>query len=254
MAAPQHTASGVRSLVERSDTPTAHAHHRPPSAAPARGHSRTAVLLAACVGFFVIVLDTTVVNVALPSIGADLQAGIAGLQWVIDGYVVVFAALLLSTGALSDRVGASSAFRMGLLVFGTASLVCGAAPSLLVLMVARILQGAAGAMVLPSSLALVRQAFGDSGERARAIAIWTAGGGAAVAAGPLLVGILTSALDWRTIFFINLPVGLVGATAVTCRRQKEKPGRKRKPTPPPPLGSVRYDTIATFRRTKELSV
>lgn len=178
------------------------------------GRSSRPVLVAASVGFFVIVLDTTVVNVALPSIGAELHTTIAGLQWVVDAYVIVFAAVLLSTGALSDRVGASRCFRVGLAGFVTASLLCGLAPSLAVLVVARVLQGAAAAAVLPASLALVRQAFDTPERRIRAIAIWTATGGAAVAAGPLLGGALTSAIGWRAIFFVNLPVGLLGITAL----------------------------------------
>jgi MFS transporter, DHA2 family, methylenomycin A resistance protein len=171
-------------------------------------------LLAACLGFFVIVLDTTVVNVALPSIGHQLHAGLAGLEWIVDGYVVVFAALLLSSGTLADRFGASRTLAGGLIGFTLASAACGLAPSLPFLLAARVVQGAAAAVVLPASLALVRQAFSDPGRRARAIAMWTAGGGAAVAAGPVIGGLLTGAVGWRAIFFANLPVGVVGLIAL----------------------------------------
>ncbi|MGO9955557.1 MAG: MFS transporter [Solirubrobacteraceae bacterium] len=176
---------------------------------------RRAALLAACVGFFVIVLDTTVVNVALPSIGHQLHAGLAGLEWIVDGYVVIFAALLLSSGTLSDRFGASRTLSGGLIGFTLASAACGLAPSLPYLLAARVLQGAAAAVTLPASLALVRQAFDGANQRARAIAIWTAGGGAAVAAGPVIGGLLTGAIGWRAIFFVNLPVGVVGLVALS---------------------------------------
>jgi DHA2 family methylenomycin A resistance protein-like MFS transporter len=158
----------------------------------------------------VIVLDTTVVNVALAAIGDDLGASVEGLQWVVDGYVVVFAALLLSCGSLSDRLGATRAFAGGLIGFTLASVACGLAPTLATLLIARVVQGVAAAVVLPSSLALVRQAFDDPGERARAIGLWAAGGGVAIAAGPVVGGLLTGAIDWRAIFFLNVPVGLLG--------------------------------------------
>jgi DHA2 family methylenomycin A resistance protein-like MFS transporter len=157
----------------------------------------------------VIVLDTTVVNVALAAIGDDLDAGIGGLQWVVDGYVVVFAALLLSCGSLSDRLGATRAFAGGLVGFTAASVACGAAPTLGALLAARIVQGGAAALVLPASLALVRQLFHEPAERARAIAAWAAGGGVAIAAGPVVGGLLTGGIGWRAIFFVNVPVGVV---------------------------------------------
>jgi DHA2 family methylenomycin A resistance protein-like MFS transporter len=163
----------------------------------------------ACLGFFMVVLDTTVVNVALPSIGRSLGGGISGLQWAIDGYTVVFAALVLSAGHISDRIGASVAFGRGIALFGLSSAACGLAPTLGVLLGARVLQGAAAAMMLPASLALVGQAHTDPRLRAQAIAIWAAAGGAAVAAGPVVGGVLTETLGWRTVFFINLPIAAV---------------------------------------------
>jgi DHA2 family methylenomycin A resistance protein-like MFS transporter len=168
-------------------------------------------LALACMGFFLITLDATVVNVALPSIGADLGAAVAGLQWVIDAYTLMFAALLLSAGALSDRMGASRAYLIGLAGFTLSSIICGLAPNLGLLIGARGLQGVTAAVMLPSSLALVRQSFPDAAARARGIAIWTAAGGAAVAAGPVAGGALTELLGWRSIFFLNLPVGALGA-------------------------------------------
>lgn len=184
----------------------------------------------ACLAFFVILLDTTVVNVALPSIGRQLHGGVTGLEWIVDGYVVVFAALLLSSGTLSDRLGASRALAAGLVAFTVASAACGLAPALPFLLAARVFQGAAAAIMLPTSLALVRQSFTDANKLARAIAIWTAAGGAAVAAGPVIGGLLTGTIGWRAIFFVNLPVGLVGLAAL-CR------------VPPSPRHPARLDLV-----------
>jgi DHA2 family methylenomycin A resistance protein-like MFS transporter len=183
------------------------------TAAP-RPVTRGTVLLAAALGFFVIVLDTTIVNVALPSIGRDLGAGLAGQQWIVDGYGVVFAALLLSSGALSDRVGATRAYACGLVAFSTASVACGLAPSLGALLAARVAQGIAAAAVLPASLAIVRQTYTDPAQRTRAVAIWAAAGGGAVAAGPVIGGALTSGLDWRWVFYVNLPACALALAAL----------------------------------------
>jgi MFS transporter, DHA2 family, methylenomycin A resistance protein len=166
-------------------------------------------LAAALAGFFMVCLDATAVNVALPAMGRSLHGATDGLQWVVDGYTVPFAALLISAGAVSDRVGARRVFGWGLAVFTAASAGCGLAPALWALIGSRALQGCAAAVLLPASLSLVRQAFGEPAARARALAGWNAGGAAAIAAGPVLGGILTSAVGWRAIFFINLPVGAV---------------------------------------------
>ncbi|MCX4750231.1 MFS transporter [Kitasatospora sp. NBC_01287] len=167
------------------------------------------VVAIACLGFFITTLDTTVVNVALPAIGRQWGNQVSGLQWVVDAYTLVFAALLLSSGSVADRIGASRAFGAGLALFTVMSAICGFAPDLGTLIVARAVQGAAAAVMLPASLSLVRQAYSDPKGRARGIALWTAGGGVAIAAGPVVGGALTSGLGWRWIFFINLPVGVV---------------------------------------------
>lgn len=170
-----------------------------------RSRSSAPTLAAAFLGFFVITLDATIVNVALPSIRNDLGGGITGLQWVVDGYTLMFAALLLSSGALSDRVGARRAFATGLVMFAVASVACGLAPTMGVLVAARFLQGTGAAVMMPSSMALIRQAYADPITRARAIGIWALGGSAAAISGPVLGGIL-SLVSWRLIFFINVPV------------------------------------------------
>jgi DHA2 family methylenomycin A resistance protein-like MFS transporter len=192
------------------------------------------VLTAALLGFFMISLDATAVNVALPAIGRSLGGTTSGLQWVVDGYTVPFAALLISAGAVSDRLGARRVFGWGLVVFAAASAGCGLAPGLPVLIAARVIQGGAAAVMLPSSLALVRQAFADPAARARAVAVWSSGGAAAIAAGPVLGGILTSTAGWRAIFFVNLPVGL-SVLALLALRAPRSP---RLAAPLDPAGQV----------------
>jgi MFS transporter, DHA2 family, methylenomycin A resistance protein len=173
-------------------------------------------------GFFVITLDAVVVNVALPSIRHDLGGGITGLQWVVDGYTLMFAALLLSAGALSDRSGARRAFGIGLAVFAAASAACGLAPGLSALVVARFAQGAAAAVIMPASMALLGQAYPDPVRRARAVAIWAMGGAAASSSGPVAGGLLTL-MSWRLIFFVNLPAA--AAALVLLARTRRSPRR-----------------------------
>jgi hypothetical protein len=188
--------------------PASAAPPRAPAAEARTAAGPTAALAAAVLAFFVITLDATIVNVALPSIRGDLGGGITGLQWVVDGYTLMFAALLLSAGALSDRVGAERALAAGLVVFLAASLACGLAPGLGVLVAARFVQGASAAVIAPASMALIRHAYDDAAARARAVGMWAMGGAVAAAAGPVLGGLLSLA-SWRWIFFINLPVGAV---------------------------------------------
>lgn len=179
--------------------------------APADGRANRAPgwsLAAALLGFFVVTLDAVIVNVALPAIGRDLAGGISGLQWVVDGYTLMFAALLLSSGSLSDRIGARRAFGAGMALFVIASAGCGLAPSLPVLIAARLVQGSAAAALMPASMALLSQAYPDPARRARALGMWAMGGAAASTAGPLLGGAL-SAVSWRLIFFVNVPAGAV---------------------------------------------
>ncbi|MFI0721304.1 MFS transporter [Streptomyces sp. NPDC021224] len=181
------------------------------------------ILAAALLGFFLITLDASVVNVALPAIGDDLHGGLSALQWVIDGYTLAFAALMLSTGALSDRIGAGRAFTGGVVVFALSSLACGLAPGLAVLVAARVVQGTAAAVILPSSLALVRQAYADPVRRTRAISVWATGGSTAVALGPVVGGVLTTSLDWRFVFYVNLPFAVVTLVLARSARSERRP-------------------------------
>ena len=169
------------------------------------------VLVAVCIGYFMAVLDSTVVNVALPDMARSFGAGVAGMQWVVDGYALLFASLLLTAGALGDRLGNRGTFVAGLALFTLASGLCGIAPNLATLVACRALQGVGAAVQVPASLALLRHHYHDPAERAQAIGIWAAATGVAVAAGPVVGGILTHAWSWRSVFLVNLPVGVLGS-------------------------------------------
>ncbi|MCT9626367.1 DHA2 family efflux MFS transporter permease subunit [Pseudarthrobacter equi] len=165
-----------------------------------------ASLAVAMLGFFVVALDAQIVNVALPAIRNDLGGGLSGLQWIVTGYTLMFSALQLFAGTFSDRAGARRAYGLGMILFTVASAACALSPSLAFLIAGRILQGIGAAMITPSSLALIREAYHDAAQRGRAIVYWGLGGSVAAAAGPVLGGVLTQ-IDWRLIFFVNLPVG-----------------------------------------------
>src|SRR4051794_1182363 len=182
-----------------------------------RGHHGVMTALALALGYFMVILDVTVVNVALARIGHGLEAGTTALQWVVDGYTLVFAALLISGGALSDRLGARRVLLAGLALFVAASAACGLAPSAPVLVAARVAQGVGAALVVPASLALVRAAYADRAARARALGVWGGIAGVAAASGPLVGGALVTGIGWRSVFFVNVPVGL-GAIALVLRR------------------------------------
>ncbi|WP_235036311.1 MFS transporter [Arthrobacter sp. 18067] len=175
---------------------------------PAPGAAGRVALAVSTLGFFVITLDALIVNVALATIGAQLGGGTAGQQWIVDGYTLMFASLLLFAGNLSDRIGAKRAFTFGLVLFVLASAACALAPVLWVLILARFVQGAAASLMLPPSMALIREAFPDAIQRSKAIGLWALGGAVAAAAGPALGGLLTT-VDWRLVFLINVPVGAV---------------------------------------------
>jgi EmrB/QacA subfamily drug resistance transporter len=163
---------------------------------------------ACCFGLFMVMLDNTVVNVALPSLQRELGAGVSGLQLVLDAYILMFASLLLTAGSLGDRFGRRRVFRAGLVVFTLSSALCGLAPTLPALVGARALQAVGGAALLPSSLAIITATFPDPRERVQAIGLWSGVSAMALAAGPVVGGLLTDALGWRWVFYVNLPVGL----------------------------------------------
>jgi len=163
-------------------------------------------LVAACSGYFFVLLDVTIVNVALARIARDLGSSTEGLQWVVDAYALVLASLMLSTGNLADLYGRRRVFSLGLAGFGVASLICGLASGTGMLVAGRVLQGVAAAAVLPTSLAIVGHAFPGQGERARAIGFWAGVGSLALIAGPVLGGLLVDGLGWRAIFLLNVPL------------------------------------------------
>jgi DHA2 family methylenomycin A resistance protein-like MFS transporter len=176
-----------------------------------RGSPVTVITAATSLGFAVVQLDGSILNVALPRIGAAFGASVNSLQWTVDAYLLVFAALLLSAGALGDRIGSKRAFIAGFAIFAVASCACGMAATPGALIAFRAMQGIGGALLVPCSLALINHACGDdTAVRARAIGIWTASGGVALAAGPVASGLLLSYLGWRSIFLVNLPIAVLG--------------------------------------------
>ncbi|MEU7486943.1 MFS transporter [Streptomyces sp. NPDC042319] len=166
------------------------------------------VLLTAVLGSGMAMLDSTVVNVALPRIGADLNTSLATLQWTVNAYLLTLAALLLLGGALGDRYGRRRIFLIGMVWFAASSLLCGLAPNAAVLLTARALQGVGGALLTPGSLALIQAVFHPD-ERSRAVGAWSGLGGVATAAGPFLGGWLVDGPGWRWVFFLNVPVAAV---------------------------------------------
>lgn len=172
------------------------------------------LLAVAVLGSGIVFLDGSVVNVAVPSIGEDLGADTASLQWVLNGYLLTLSSLILLGGALGDRLGRRRVFTAGLLAFTAASLLCAIAPSVELLIVARLLQGVGGALLTPGSLAMIESGFRPQ-DRARAIGAWSGLGGVAVAIGPLLGGWLIDVVSWRLIFLINVPIGIAVAYCAT---------------------------------------
>jgi EmrB/QacA subfamily drug resistance transporter len=184
-------------------------------------------LIGVCTGVFMLLLDITIVNVALPDIQQDFGASLSDLQWVIDAYALTLAALLLTAGSLADRYGRKRLFAIGTVIFTVGSLLCGLAPSILFLSLARAGQGIGGAIMFSTALALLSSAFSGK-ERGTAFAYFGATTGVAVAIGPVLGGVLTSGLSWHWIFWVNVPI-CVFALAVTLGRMQEShdpnPGR-----------------------------
>ncbi|HEY8526513.1 MAG TPA: MFS transporter [Acidimicrobiales bacterium] len=186
------------------------------------------VLAATVVGSGMAFLDATVVNVALPHIGEDLDAYVAGLQWVLNGYLVVLSALILLGGSLGDRIGRRRTFQLGVVVFALASAACALAPSVPVLVLGRVVQGVGGALLTPGSLAILEASFRRD-DRSRMIGAWSGLAGVASAVGPFAGGWLVDALTWRAIFLLNLPLAafvvLVAARHVPETRNPEQAGR-----------------------------
>ena len=178
-------------------------------------------LVAVCTATFMLLLDITIVNVALPSIERDLNASLTDLQWVIDAYALTLAALLLTAGSLADLVGRRRVFLIGLVIFTFASVLCGLAGSPLDLNLARALQGVGGAFMFATALALLASAYSGR-DRGTAFGLWGATTGAAVAVGPLVGGLLTEGIGWEAIFFVNVPIGILAVVLTLMRVEESK--------------------------------
>jgi EmrB/QacA subfamily drug resistance transporter len=185
-------------------------------------------LVAVCLGTFMLLLDITIVNVALPDIQTGLHSSFADLQWVVDAYALTLASLLLTAGSLADMYGRRLLYVIGLVVFSAASLLCGLATTTLMLQLSRGLQGVGGAIMFSVSLALLADAFRGR-ERGTAFGVWGAITGLAVSIGPLLGGALTTGLSWRWIFFVNLPIGVLAVALTVARVSESRAPRARRP-------------------------
>ncbi|MEV5534837.1 MFS transporter [Streptomyces prunicolor] len=194
-------------MATESTTPTVTAASAPTALSPSAA-AVTIISLAA--GFVMSIVDTTVINIAGPEIQARLGVTLSGLTWVVDGYTLAFAALLLLAGSLAGRFGAKSVYLRGIALFVVASALCGAAPSSGVLIAGRLLQGMGAALCMPSSLALLTNSFPDPKQRARMVGVWASIISGAAALGPVLGGVLVGTIGWRSIFLLNIPIGIVG--------------------------------------------
>ncbi|MCE4225444.1 MFS transporter [Methylobacterium sp. C25] len=178
--------------------------------------------------FLLVQLDVSIVNVALAAMGSGLGASVDGLQWIVDAYTLAFAALLLFAGTLGDRVGARKVFLSGFGLFIASSAACGLSTSLTSLVSARVMQGAGAALMVPSSLALLNHACAeDAAARSRAVGLWTAAGSIGLATGPMLGGLLVDAFGWRSVFLVNVPIGILGiaTTLFFVREAGRRAGR-----------------------------
>ncbi|MEV0226060.1 MFS transporter [Streptomyces sp. NPDC050704] len=199
---------------------------------PELSHRRRMLVLAiCCMSLLIVSLDNTVLNVALPAMQKDLDASLAGLQWTIDAYTLVLASLLMLAGSTADRIGRRKVFLAGLVVFTLGSLLCSLAPDLESLVAFRMIQAVGGSMLNPVAMSIITNTFTDPRERARAIGVWGGVVGISMAAGPLVGGLLVDSVSWRSIFWINLPVGLA-ALLLTLRYVPESRAPKaRRPDP-----------------------
>ncbi|MGO8892917.1 MAG: MFS transporter, partial [Streptosporangiaceae bacterium] len=196
---------------------------------------RLLVLVICCSSLFIVGLDSTIVNVALPSIGRDLHASVAGLQWTIDGYALVLASFLMLSGATADRIGRRRVFLIGLAIFTAGSGLCSLAPGLGWLIAFRMLQAIGGSMLNPVAMSIITNTFTDKTERARAIGVWGGAYGLSMSLGPVVGGLLVDSVGWRGTFWVNIPVGLA-AIALTARLVPES--RAPRPRRPDPVGQV----------------
>jgi EmrB/QacA subfamily drug resistance transporter len=200
-----------------------------------RDRHRWLVLAICCISLFVVGLDSTIVNIALPTIRADLGASVSQLQWVLDAYTLVVASLLVLGGSTADRLGRARVFKVGLATFTLASLLCSVAPTIGLLIAFRALQAVGGAMLNPVALSIVRNEFTDARERAQAIGLWGGVMGLSMALGPVLGGALVEGIGWRSIFWVNVPIGLA---AILLTRRFIAESRAPRPRRVDPVGQA----------------
>jgi EmrB/QacA subfamily drug resistance transporter len=198
---------------------------------------RRLVLAVCCLSVCVTGIDITIVNVALPSIGASLHAPVSSLQWTVDAYTLVIACLLVLSGSLADRFGRKRVFRTGLSLFSLSSLLCGLAPSVGWLIGFRALQAVGGSMLNPVAMSIIVSVFTGRRERARAVGVWGSAIGITVAAGPVLGGVLVSAIGWRSVFWVNVPIG-IAAIVLTQRFVPESKASRPRAFDPPGQGLI----------------
>ncbi|MFE9534093.1 MFS transporter [Streptomyces sp. NPDC006691] len=199
-------------------------------------HRRRMLILAiCCMSLLIVSLDNTVLNVALPSMQKELHADVSGMQWTIDAYTLVLASLLMLSGSTADRIGRRRVFKAGLILFTIGSVLCSLAPNLESLVVFRMVQAVGGSMLNPVAMSIITNTFTDPRERARAIGVWGGVVGISMAAGPIVGGVLVETVGWRSIFWLNLPVGLL-ALFLTWRYIPES--RAPKPRRPDPVGQL----------------
>jgi EmrB/QacA subfamily drug resistance transporter len=196
---------------------------------------RLGILLTSCMSLFIVGVDITAVNVALPAIGEQLDASLSGLQWTVSAYTVVMASLLLFSGSMADRLGRKRVFVTGLSVFSLASLLCSLAPTVELLVVFRVLQAVGASMLNPVAMSIITNTFTDPRERAQAVGVWGAVFGVSMALGPVMGGALVSSVGWEWIFLINIPLGLAAIILTLLIIPESKAPRARRFDP---LGQV----------------
>ena len=192
---------------------------------------RQLVLVICCTALFVVSLDNTILNVALPTLQHDFGSSLSGLQWTIDAYLIVLASLLILSGSTADRVGRRRVFQTGLALFAAGSVLCSLAPSLGWLVAARVVQAVGGSMLTPVAMSIITNVFTEPRERARAIGAWGSVAGLSMAAGPLLGGLLVDSVGWRAIFWLNVPIGLAALVLTALFVPESRAARPRRPDP-----------------------
>ena len=210
---------------------------------------RYLVLAICCMSLFIVGIDSTIVNVALPDIGRDFHAPVSGLQWTIDAYTLVLAALLMLSGSTADRLGRRRVFQVGLALFTIGSLLCSLAPGLGWLVAFRMVQAVGGSMLNPVAMSIITNTFTEPSDRARAIGVWGGVFGLSMAMGPVVGGALVDSVGWRGVFWVNIPVGIAAILLTALFVPESKAARARRPDPIGQiliiavLGSLTYGVI-----------